>query len=129
MWGERELVHVDSGRIASVRLRVEEGTILKVSVISEVRARVSVVDGDGHAYNGMMSLRANIERPYASFSAMAMRAIIETLGCGSSSKEQQVGPLPAGTYRISATASDGRSRSRRITLRGYKTRRVTLRLK
>ena len=79
----------------------------------EIRARLSVVDGDGRSHAELRSLAA--------------------LRGGSApsplDREVRVGPLPPGTYVVSATRGDGETASRRILLRGQEERSVKLRFK
>ena len=53
----------------------------------------------------------------------------QEFGKGFSSKEQRVGPLAPGKYKITTITEDGRSVTKPITLKGQAERRVKLRLK
>jgi hypothetical protein len=113
---ESAAVDVDEGETSEVELVLEPGTLLRVSVEDEegasVRSALSVTDERGRELARLMG-RDTLE-------AMMSEGV--------SSTEQRVGPLPAGRYTVRATASDGRSATRPVTLAGQGERRVKLRL-
>ncbi len=114
-----ESVPVDAVADAApdVRLRLEAGTILRVNVRDrtddDVRASVSVVDDQGREVSGMLS----------------MADVMAGAGAGFAGKEQLVGPLAPGRYRVTAISDDGRETSKPVTVGGQPERKVTLRLK
>ena len=76
-------------------MTLDSGTTLRVAVVdkadAKVRARVSVKDENGHEVSGMLT----------------MSEIMNALGRGFESGEQEIGPLPPGTYEVSAVLDDG----------------------
>ena len=110
-------VEVEAGERATARLVLEAGTVLIVVVQGKddlpVEASVSVQDDQGHEVGGMVALSEVMK--------------LFTGGQGASSDEQRVGPLPPGKYKARATAADGRSVSKAVTLNGQPERKVTLR--
>src|SRR5688572_22793797 len=85
-------VEMREGERAEVELRLEPGTLLILSVSGEtgdlVEASISVVDDMGRQVNGLASISE----------------IMEAFSQGTlSTKEQRVGPLPAGRYKVTAT--------------------------
>ena len=102
---------------SQVQVQLESGSMVAVSVVdksgAELRARISVVDPSGREYTGMLS----------------MRDLMENFGEGFSSKEQRVGPLPPGRYKVTATADDGRTVSKPVTVSGQSERKVRLRFR
>jgi hypothetical protein len=109
-------VKVVAGQTAQVDVTLEEGTTFLVSVVDkddeEIRARISVVDEAGNEMCGMLSLDE----------------IMEHFGRGISSKEQRVGPLPAGKYRVEALMDDGRTTKKTISVSGQSERKIKLRI-
>ncbi len=107
---------VEGGEAEAVAT-LDAGTMLLVTVIdksgAEVRARISVLDGDGNEMSGLLSLSE----------------IMARLSGGFSAKVQRVGPLPAGKYRVSATLDDGRKVHKNLNLGGRAERKVKLRVK
>jgi hypothetical protein len=110
-------VQVREGEATDAALVLDGGTVLVVSLSDKegnyVRCRVSVTDGDGNQVNGLWSLND------------LMNALS---GGGFSTDEQRVGPLPAGKYKISAIADDGRDAEKTVTLSGQEERPIRLRL-
>ncbi len=110
-------VRLAEGGRAEATAILGQGTTLVVTVVDkseeEVRARISVTDADGNELSGLYSLRE----------------IMTQLGAGFSTKEQRVGPLPPGKYRVTATLDDGRDAYKILSLSGQDERKVKLRLK
>ena len=114
---ESEAVEVTSERESETAIRVDAGTILRVSVVSKtgeaVKATISVRDPSGNEVNGMIS-----------FSEM-----MNTAGFLYSTEEQRVGPLPPGRYTVTAVADGGRAVAKPVTLSGQAERKLKIRLK
>ncbi len=95
-----------AGAANTIELVLEKGEMLHVSLVDSakkpVRSTVSVLDDKGHEMNGLSSLEA-------------MQALMTA---GFSSTRFDVGPLPAGKYRVSATSADGRAKSQDLALDG-----------
>ena len=112
-----EPVRLAEGGHAEAVATLGNGTMLLVTVVDksgcEVRARISVVDGDGNEMSGLYSLTE----------------IMAQCGEGFSAKVQRVGPLPAGKYRVTATLDDGRVTHKNLTLGSRSEGKVKLRLK
>lgn len=110
--GDAASVAVRSEETAEVELEVELGTLLIVTLEdadgSPQRARVEVFDSDDREVGGMLT----------------MGAMQATFNQGVSSREQRVGPLPPGRYTVRATAPDGRSDDKRLSLRGRETEKA-----
>jgi uncharacterized GH25 family protein len=110
------LVTVKSDESASADLTLREGTIFVVTVIDkngdEVRARISVQDEAGNEMAGMLSLDE----------------VMQNFGKGFSTKEQRVGPLSAGKYRVEAVLDDGRSTRKNVRASGQAERKIKLRI-
>jgi Carboxypeptidase regulatory-like domain len=106
----------EGGR-AEATVTIDTGSMLLVTVVdkteAEVRARISVLDGDGNEMSGLLSLRE----------------IMAQFGDGFSAKVQRVGPLPPGKYRVSASLDDGRKAYKNVNLGGRAERKIKLRLK
>lgn len=115
--GENEIIRVRSGEETAAEIVLDPGTILKVTLQDKsgalVAAVVSVTDDKGREMNGML----------------AIQDIMEKYTSGVGSLEQNVGPLPPGTYTIRASTEDGRSTRKTITLSGQEQRKLRLRLK
>lgn len=103
--GDAVSVRVVSGETAEVRVALETGTIVVVTVEDEDgearRARVQVLDENDREVGDLMTLEA-------------MQAIFNE---GVSTVEQRVGPFPPGRYTVRATMADGRTNDRRVRLR------------
>jgi hypothetical protein len=114
---ENETVRVESGAKSEVRIVMDPGTMLRVTLEDKsgelVPAVISVTDAQGREVNGMR----------------ALEDIMETFQNGVGNLEQSVGPLPPGSYSVRALASDGRSTKRSVTLSGQDERKLRLRLK
>lgn len=99
-------VRVRSDESSEVPLVLEPGTILLVSLEdssgADIPARVSVLDDEGRERNGMLGLAE----------------LVECYSGGLGEAVQRVGPLPAGTYQVRASAEDGRSAHREVSLTG-----------
>ena len=110
--------NVRSDQEESVELALEAGTMLVISVVGEagelVDATLLVEDGQGRQVNGLFSMNE------------LMQAFTST---GFSTREQRVGPLAPGSYKVTASAPDGRSVTKPVTLSGQAERKLKLRLK
>ncbi len=110
-------VRASAGGSTAVDLVLEDGAFLVVQLeegIGEpLRASVSVLDDQGRQVNGLLS----------------MAELMGAFRDGFSSTEQRVGPLPPGSYRVTAHAPDGREATKPVTLRPGSERRLKLRLK
>jgi protocatechuate 3,4-dioxygenase beta subunit len=108
---------VRKGEASEVELVVSGGTKLIISLANEqgerVDCRVEVTDQDGRQVNGMMSLEQ----------------VMAALAQGRfSTKEQEIGPLAPGKYRVVATTTDGKTVTKPVTLSGQPERRLNLTL-
>ncbi|MFT7485090.1 MAG: hypothetical protein ACI9F9_000936 [Candidatus Paceibacteria bacterium] len=112
-----DLVHVKGGGSGAAEVELQDGCTLLVSVIDRsgnaTRPRISVRDSQGNEMAGMLSVQQ----------------IFNDFGRGFSSKEQAVGPLPPGKYRVQATRMDGTETHKNITVSGQKERHVKLRVR
>lgn len=113
----RARVLVREGEAAEVELALGAATLLLVTVTNEdgsaVEASLSVLDETGREVHGLASL--------AEF--------MTALSAGElSSREQRVGPLPPGKYRVIVTAADGRKETKPVTLSGQPERKLNVRL-
>jgi hypothetical protein len=110
-------VRVVAGETCEVELRMEPGTILRISVEDEegktLRASLRVLDDAGREVGGLLG-------------ADALQRMVTD---GFSSTEQRIGPLPAGKYKVTAVANDGTSVTRPVTLDGREERAVRIRIK
>jgi hypothetical protein len=114
---ERGTVQVESSETAKVELALGAGTMLLITVTnedgSEVEASVTVLDDAGRQVNGLLSLAQ----------------LLEDLQAGRlSSREQRVGPLAPGKYRVIVTSTDGRKETKPVTLSGQSERKLNVRL-
>ncbi len=111
------VVGVHAGKTAEVQLSLEGATTLIISTVDdkdvEVDADVLVTDEAGRQVNGIWTLPELMN--------------VFTSG-GFNSKEQRVGPLGAGKYKVVATTTDGRSASKSVTLSGQAERHLKLKL-
>jgi len=110
-------VDVHAGAESEVELRLQEGTMLVVAVEDEqgkaLHAHLRVFDEDQREVSGLGSMQ-DVER-----------AMTE----GFSTREQKIGPLPPGRYRVEGTAQDGGHAAKPVTLNGQAERKLRLRLK
>lgn len=108
---------IDSDSSGEPVLALDQGTVLVVRIAGEDgpvhEVRVSVTDDEGREFSGLLS----------------MAELFEDLGRAATSTERRVGPLAPGTYTVTATHPDGRTRSRKVALRDKLEKAVTLRLK
>ena len=112
---ESDSVRVRTGEPVEAQVTLDLGTMLLVTVVDAseeaVGARISVVDDRGHEVSGMLT----------------MDEIMSMMGGGFSSKEQRVGPLPPGTYTVTAVLDDGRTAKKKVDLDGQEERSLKLR--
>jgi hypothetical protein len=110
-------VRVRDGEVGDVSLALSPGTMLLVSLSDSegalVDCSVEVLDEQGRQVNGMMSLTA------------VMEAFQKGLF---SSKEQRIGPLPPGRYRVLVKGSNGETANKPVTLTGQPERKLNIRL-
>lgn len=113
--GESAKVEVREGQEPRVRVALAPGTTLVVTTVDSndaaVRAEVRVLDEGGRDVAGLMSMQDMMGR--------VARA-------GPGGNQQKIGPLPPGKYKVTATASDGRSIDKSVTLSGTAERTMTL---
>jgi protocatechuate 3,4-dioxygenase beta subunit len=111
-------ITIRPGEETSVELDLGPGTILLVLLSDEegnpIDCAVSVRDASGRQVNGVWSLA----------DLMALMQSGEF-----SSKEQRVGPLPPGEYKVEAIAVDGRRATKPVQLNGQPERKLNLRVK
>jgi large repetitive protein len=114
---ESALVTVPAGEVGSIEVALGPGTMLYVSVL----------DDQGAALDASISVRDPEGREYAG--RQTMQAIMESMQAGIAGEELAVGPLPPGDYSITATAADGLSKSKELTLGGQPERRLKLHMR
>lgn len=110
-------VAIDEDRRGDVELVLAAGTLLSVKVVdprSDDTRGVSV------------SVRDESEREYAGL--FSLGELMQEMGAWFSTEAQRVGPVPPGTYTVTATHADGRSRDRRVVVDGGE-RTVVVRLR
>lgn len=107
-------VLVSSGKDTEVRLEVDAASDLVVRTVEEddspVRAEVTVVDSEGREVSGLVGTE-----------------LFRSFGEGVSTTEQRFGPLAPGRYTITATAQDGRTERKRVTVKASRDTRTRLR--
>lgn len=111
-------IAVRGGETTDVELVIDVGTVLVVKLVDskeqEVEATVLATDEKGRQVNGLLT----------------MAELMEVFQNGGfSSTEQRIGPLAPGLYTVTATAPDGRSASKSVSLGGQAERKLTLRLR
>ena len=115
--GESPRLRVEEGRTVEVELALHGGTILLVSLSGEdgepLDCTVSVLDEAGRQVNGTLALSEIM----AAFSDGTLN-----------SKEQRVGPLSPGKYRVTVVSDDGRKTTKPVTLSGQAERKLNIRL-
>ena len=111
-------IKVEEAARASVQLVLQQGTMLLISVVGDddkpLKASLSVQDDQGREVGGMFAL-SDIMKMFSE-------------GDGMSTKEQRIGPVPPGKYKVKATLSDGRTSTKMVTLSGQPERKLTIRL-
>lgn len=110
-------ITVTSGEDEETRILLGPGTILAVKVVDPQSDDPSAIS---------VSVRDEAGREYAG--TFSMGELMSGMGAWFSIESQRVGPVPLGTYTVTATHADGRSRSRRVTVEGGE-RTVTVRLR
>jgi hypothetical protein len=110
-------VRVRAGEKSEANVRLGAGTMLLISLVDEedqpTKASVIVLDSNGRQVNGMLA-----------FSDMT-----EAMQKGFTPLEQRVGPLPPGSYKVTAIASNGVSKTKPVTLNGQPERSMRIKLK
>jgi len=113
--GESSKAEVREGNSADVRVTMSQGTTLVVTTVdandAPLRAQVRVTDEGGRDVAGLMSMQDMMGR----FSRG-----------GPGTNEQKIGPLAPGKYKVQATAADGRTIEKSVTLGGQNERKMTL---
>jgi protocatechuate 3,4-dioxygenase beta subunit len=114
--GESAPVRVREDGTAEVELTLGPGTMLLVTLSDDegnpIECSVSVTDEHGRQVNGMLSLTE----------------VMQAFSSGQfSSKEQRVGPLPPGKYKVQVTTEDGRSTTKPVNLTGQAERKLNVR--
>ena len=114
--GESTRVTMTEAGSGSVRITLSQGTNLTVTTVessddSAVRASVSVFDEGGRDVSSMMGIGDMMQRMQRG---------------GSSGSEQKFGPLVPGKYRVRATAQDGRTLEKSVTLSGTPEKKLTI---
>jgi hypothetical protein len=108
-------VRVLRGERSSVELALFPGTKLVIEVVGSegeaLEARVSVTDAQGREMQGMLG--------WAEMAA--------SLSEGFDGSKQTVGPLPPGSYTVTAVTLDGKRTSKPVNLDGQPERRLRLR--
>ena len=110
-------LRVSEGEDASVELVMHPATKLVVEVVDDegtpLAARVSVVDSAGREMQGLF----------------AWSELASGFEGGFDSKQSTIGPLPPGSYTVSATTEGGGKASKPVTLDGPPERRLKLRVR
>jgi hypothetical protein len=110
-------VRVDAGAKAEADLVLTPATKLLVEVVDEegnpASVRISVTDPQGRTMQGMLGW-AEMTTLFAD---------------GFDGDQQIVGPLPPGTYTVTAITSDGKKTTKPVNLDGQPERRLKLRLR
>jgi protocatechuate 3,4-dioxygenase beta subunit len=88
---------------------------------------VSVVDDQGDSVDATISIRDSFGREHSG--RLSMQDFVDRMQNGLAPDEQSFGPLPPGDYTITATASDGRSKSKALNLAGQPERRLKLHMR
>lgn len=108
---------VRAGEKTQADLRMQPATVLAISLVDEdnqpTRAAIVVVDAAGRQVNGMLSFQD----------------MVDTMQRGFTPLEQRVGPLPPGSYKVIATAANGVSKTKPVTLNGQPERTLRIKLK
>jgi protocatechuate 3,4-dioxygenase beta subunit len=111
------VVDVSKGETSEIEVHVDPATMLNVTVEDEkgdsMRASIQVLDERGHEVAGM-------------YSQSGMESLMME---GLDSKKTRVGPLAPGKYEVRATAKDGRSSSKPVTLAGKEERNLRLKIR
>lgn len=101
---------------AEVSLQMSQGSVLVVTTVDDegeaVRAQLSVLDEEGREMTGLVGASA-----FRNFRG------------GVSTTEQRVGPLTPGRYTVLATAQDGRTQKKRVTVRDKEETKVRVKFK
>ncbi|TAJ08120.1 MAG: hypothetical protein EPO68_15800 [Planctomycetota bacterium] len=114
---EGAAARVRAGEKTEADVRMQPATMLLISLVDEddkpTRAAVVVLDSAGRQVNGMLSFQD----------------MVETMQKGFTSLEQRVGPLAPGSYKVTATAANGVSKTKPVTLNGQPERSLRIKLK
>jgi hypothetical protein len=110
-------VRVPKAGTASVELVLHPGTKLVVEAMDDdgnpVQANITVTDARGREMQGMLG-----------FAEMA-----SGFSEGFDSSKQTIGPLPPGSYTVTAIADGGKKTSKPVNLDGQAERKLKLRLR
>jgi hypothetical protein len=114
---EEATVVITEGEEANVTLRLEEGTLLVVTLTAadgtDIDGSFTVTDEKGRQVNGIYSL------------SEIMKFMTEG---GFDSKHQRIGPLPRGKYTVTASSPDGSQAVKTVNLIGQREKKLTLKL-
>jgi hypothetical protein len=108
---------VSKGDASEIEVHVDAATMLNVTVEDEkgdsMRATIQVLDERGHEVAAM-------------YSQSGMESLLME---GIDSKKTRVGPLAPGKYEVRATAKDGRTSSKPVTLSGKEERSLRIKIR
>jgi hypothetical protein len=114
---EGAAVRVEKGGSARVEVVLRPGTKLVVELVDDegnaVVAFISVTDPQGREMQGLLG----------------MAEMASGFSDGLDSTRQTVGPLPPGSYTVTAVTADGKKTSKPVNLDGQPERKLKLRLK
>ncbi|MSR61217.1 MAG: hypothetical protein EXS08_02050 [Planctomycetes bacterium] len=110
-------VRVKKGENANVEIVLYPGTTLVIEIVGDdgepLHAQLTVTDARGREMQGLLGM----SEMAASFSE------------GFSSSTERVGPLPPGTYTVTATTDDGKKSTKPVTLDGQPERKLKIHLR
>jgi len=113
---ESHALHVSKSEKTEVELQLLPSTMLLISLVDQndkpAKASILVLDSGGRQVNGML----------------AMTDMMNAMQNGFSALETRVGPLPPGSYKVTAVAEDGTSTTKPVSLSGQPERWLKLKL-
>lgn len=116
-----------SSESAPISVSTETAGRVEVTLDGGTLLYVSVVDDQGAAIDARISIRDSSGREHAG--RLSMQDFVDRMQKGLSPDEQAFGPLPPGDYDVTATAPDGRSKSKALSLAGQPERRLKLHMR